>query len=96
MKRVVHPKCRSCGTDNPKFESERFGFRMCYRCLLDLSTWLWKHDCLLPNPLTQELFDGVFGGGSVPQDKSYTVTVLVEPNTARFFQLLRVPQPVEK
>lgn len=76
MKRVTHPKCCGCGASNPDFESTRYNLRVCYRCLTECASWLREQGCLVPNPLIQELFDGVFSGGTVPLANQYTVVVL--------------------
>lgn len=99
MKKVVHPECCGCGTLNPQFISERFpSIRVCYVCLTKCAGYLRDRGCLVSNPLTQELFDGVFSGGTVPLENQYTVIVKSEIGNNSFSYLLidRVPELVEK
>jgi len=75
MKKIAYPKCDCCGTARPEYESQRFNLRVCYLCLRMIADWLDARDLLTPNPLIQELFDGVFSGGTVPTSQQYTVIV---------------------
>lgn len=71
MRLVVHPKCCGCGADNPKFESVRFStVRVCYQCMYSAATWFDRNGLLFDsNPLITELFDGVFEGGILTEDR---------------------------
>jgi hypothetical protein len=75
MQRIAYPECDCCGSARPEYESTQWNLRVCYACLRMVADWLDANDLLIPNPLVEELFDGVFSGGTVPTSQQYTVVV---------------------
>lgn len=82
MIRVTHPRCCSCGSPNPDFESQRWQLRVCFMCLRATADWLAELDpeSFDGNPFTEELFDGVFEWGQVPTSTQYRVQLTSRRN----------------
>lgn len=99
MKKITHPKCCGCGAGNPKFNSERFpALRVCYRCLYETATWFDRNGLLLDsNPLVTELFDGVFEGGILTEDRFQVWCKSDLGQSASYYKLVRrFVRPVDK
>ena len=75
MRKIAYPTCDCCDASRPEYESSRYNLRVCYLCIRMIADWLDARDLLIPNPLTTELFDGVFSGGTVPTSQQFTVVV---------------------
>lgn len=75
MRKIAYPICDGCGAARPEYESSFWNLRVCYPCLRCMADWLDRQGLLTPNPLVEELFDGVFDGGTVPTSQQYTVVV---------------------